>query len=225
MLRSMTGFGSSKVKLLMGAKCCVELRSINHKFLETVFHLPEGFSSLEDKIRKEIEPRIRRGRINCLIHVAGLPIAQAAVDEKLLKSYISNIHKIKSKFKIKDELSINTLLNLPGALVLIKNDRIMPKVWPGLKKLVNKAVDSLLAARLKEGRGLGAYLKSRLRELENHLILLKKRLPGIVKAKAAQLRTADERSSFLNDTCISEETSRLSFHISNFKHKLKKGSP
>ena len=65
MLQSMTGFGSKEIEIAPFGKITFEMRSTNHKFLETVFHFPEGFISLEDRIKKEIEAKIKRGRVTC----------------------------------------------------------------------------------------------------------------------------------------------------------------
>ncbi len=69
MIMSMTGFGSKETQVPGLGKVRVEIRSTNHKFLETVLHLPEGFLSLEDKIKREIESRIKRGRVTCAVNI------------------------------------------------------------------------------------------------------------------------------------------------------------
>ena len=69
LISSMTGFGNQEAEIKDIGRISVELRCTNHKFLETVFHLPEGLLSLEDKLKKEIETKIRRGRIFCAINI------------------------------------------------------------------------------------------------------------------------------------------------------------
>ena len=71
MIKSMTGFGRSEQQIGALGTVSVELRSTNHKFLETVLHLPEGFISVEEKIKKEIEARLKRGRITCVVTISG----------------------------------------------------------------------------------------------------------------------------------------------------------
>ena len=71
MITSMTGFGSRETQVAPFGKVRVELRSTNHRFLETVFHLPEGFLVLEDKLKKEIEAKMKRGRVVCAINIIG----------------------------------------------------------------------------------------------------------------------------------------------------------
>ncbi|MCX5711423.1 MAG: hypothetical protein NT060_05720 [Candidatus Omnitrophica bacterium] len=86
MIQSMTGFGSAHGRVMPFGKMTVELRSANHKFLETVFHLPVGFLSLEDKIKKCIESKIKRGRITCAVNIVGGEGSGVAINKALLKN-------------------------------------------------------------------------------------------------------------------------------------------
>ena len=118
MIKSMTGFGSKEAHIEPFGKVSIELRCTNHKFLEIVFHLPEGFLSLEDRIKKEIEAKLKRGRVTCAINISGSKGSKVSINKGLLKNYILSLKSIKNEFGIKDELSINTLIHLPGILSL-----------------------------------------------------------------------------------------------------------
>jgi len=161
MIQSMTGFGNQEVKVGSFGKISVELRSSNHKFLEMVFHLPEGFLSLEDKIKKEIEARIKRGRIACAINITGGKASGIFINKALLKNYILRLNNIKEQFRIRDEISMDTLIHLPGVLSLDENRAPQASLWPHLKILVKRALDGLIKTRQKEGRALFGYLKNR----------------------------------------------------------------
>ena len=86
----MTGFGSKEKEIGSFGKVSVELRCTNHKFLETVFHLPEGFLSLEDRIKKEIEAQLKRGRVTCAINISGAKESKVSINKGLFKNYISS---------------------------------------------------------------------------------------------------------------------------------------
>jgi len=116
MISSMTGFGSCEAEVDSIGRICVELRCTNHKFLESVFHLPDGLLSLEDKLKKEIEAKIRRGRVFCAINIKGEETQGIFVNRKLLKNYLRELNSIKSEFKIKDGLTLDSLIRLPGIL-------------------------------------------------------------------------------------------------------------
>lgn len=225
MIKSMTGFGSKEAKIAPIGKICVELRSINHKFQETVLHLPQGLLSLEDKIKKEIESKIKRGRVTCAIDIIGKEAPVVSINRALLKEYLLKLKQVKEEFQIKDEVSINTLVNLPGILSL-GQDRLLPSgIWPVLKASLLAALDELIKARQKEGGALCNYLKNRADLLRADLDNIEIRFKKAIKDNLSKMKTDEERSSFLRNAEISEEIERLAFHARNFKNKLLKNGP
>lgn len=223
MINSMTGFGSKEAEIKPWGKVCVELRSSNHKFLETVFHLPEGFLSLEDRIKKEVEAKIERGRVTCVINIIGGKTQSVFINKRLFKNYLSVLKNIKDRFHIKDEISIDTLIHLPGVLSLTESRIPNVRIWPGLKILVNQALEELVRTRQKEGRALYFYLKTRTQTLKVNLDVIKRRFKKVIKDRVAKIKTDEECVSFLKETDITEEIERLAFHINNFKNKISKG--
>ena len=221
-MQSMTGFGSKELEVAPYGKITLELKSSNHKFLETVFHVPDGFLSLEDKIKKTIEARIKRGRLICAMTVGGIQMPRAFVNKELIKNYVSTLKKIKGEFGIKDEININTLIHLPGVLSLEANNIPKQNIWPRVKLLVNGALDELLKTRHKEGKALQGYLKTRQEALNTSLGFIKKRFKKAIKEKLKTIVSDEERAGFLKESDITEEIERLAFHIRNFKNKLSK---
>ncbi|MFH0912927.1 MAG: YicC/YloC family endoribonuclease [Candidatus Omnitrophota bacterium] len=224
-MKSMTGFGSKEMMILPFGKICLEIRSTNHKFLETVFHLPVGFLSLEERIKKEIETRVKRGRVVCAVNIAGGPANNIFINKRLLKNYVTALKNIQRHSRLKDEVRLDTLIHLPGVLSLSENRISKTQIWPRLRILVRKTVDELVKMRQKEGRALHKYLKSRGQALESGLGIVRSRFKKVIRERVARLKTAEERSSFLKDTDITEEMERLAFHISNFKEKLSTAGP
>jgi len=225
MIQSMTGFGSFETIIPSLGKVSVELRSTNHKFLETVLHLPEGSLSLEDKIKKSIEAKIKRGRVTCGINISSRRAGDVFINKALLKKYVAKINAIKKEFKIEDGLNINTMIHLPGVLAL-EEERVSPEnIWPKLKTALGAAVNNLAKTRVREGLALQGYLKKQADELKEGLLAIKSRLKIALKEKFKSFTSDEERSSFLKDTDTTEEVDRLGFHIRNFKNKLIKGGP
>ncbi len=225
MLMSMTGFGSCEAKVAGFGTIRVELRSTNHKFLETPLHLPEGFLSLEERITKEIESRIKRGRLACAINIAGGQGSSVFINKALLKKYILAMRSIKVQAHIQDEIALDTLMHLPGVLSLTQNSIPKTNLWPHLKILINKALDELIRTRRREGEALQSYLKARALTLKTKLTMIKKRFQKAAKHKLAKILTDEERSSLLKDIDITEEVERLTFHIRNLTSKLSGGGP
>lgn len=225
MINSMTGFGGKSGEIPPFGKISVELRSSNHKFLETVLHLPEGFLLLEDRIKKEIESRVKRGRITCVININASSAPAVYINEKLLKNYLLVLKKIKKEFRVEGEASLDTLIHLPGVLSLAESEVPKERIWPALKSLLTEVVDDFVRTRQKEGLALQKYLKGRVKIIKSDVSLLQNRFKQVLQRETAKLKTSEEKSSFLKDADISEETSRIAFHLKNFEHKLFKAGP
>lgn len=225
MLNSMTGFASRQTEVAGFGRVTLELRSSNHKFLEIVFHLPDGFLSLEDRIKKIIEAKIKRGRVTCVMTVTGGEASSVFINKALLKNYILALKNIKKQFSISDEISINTLTHLPGVLALGENRLPQANLWPRLKILVELATDDLLKMRHNEGRALCAFLRNRAEILKANLAMIKTRFKKAIREKLKAINSDEERTSFLKETDISEEIERLAYYIKNFKNKLLKSGP
>jgi len=219
----MTGFGSQEAEVPSVGRICVELRCTNHKFIETVFHLPEGMLSLEDKIKKEIESRIRRGRVFCAVNIKSGQIQGIFVNRKLLKNYLREFGSLRKEFKINDNLPLDSLVRLPGVLSLKENKPDGAHIWERLKPLVLQALAELVKTRDKEGKALAAVLKKRSLSLRSDLVLIKRRFHVAVKSRMVNIKNEEERSAFLKGVDIAEEIDRLNFHIDNFQQKIIKG--
>lgn len=222
-INSMTGFGGFEAEISSLGRISVELRCTNHKFSEVVFHLPEGLLSLEDKLKKEIETKIKRGRVHCAINIRGQHAQGIFVNRKLLKNYLHELNSIKKEFKIKDGLTLDSLIRLPGILSLKEDHPVGVHIWERLKPVFLQALTSLLAARQKEGKELAGLLNKRSALLKKDLVFIKRRFVIAVKSKLKTIQMEDERVAFLKGADVAEETDRLYFHINNFQHKLVQG--
>jgi uncharacterized protein (TIGR00255 family) len=222
MMNSMTGFGSQEATVTPLGKINIEIKSANHKFLEVVCNLPEGFLFLEDKIKKEIEARVKRGRILCVINVNGSRRPAVSINHPLLNQYLLVLRRLKKQLHIADSLSLDTLVNLPGVLSITDHKIAKANIWPRLRLVLRQALDGLEKTRRKEGFSLSRYISGRAHTLERNLMFIHERFKKVVQTKSARIETDDERSGMLKETDISEEIERLAFHIRNFIVKLKK---
>ncbi|MHB8154881.1 MAG: YicC/YloC family endoribonuclease [Candidatus Omnitrophota bacterium] len=222
-INSMTGFGCQETEIDSVGRISVELRCTNHKFLETVFHLSEGLLSLEDKLKKEIEGKIKRGRIYCAINIKGQLAQGIFVNRKLLKNYLHELNSVKKEFKINDGLGLDSLIRLPGILSLKEDKPVGAHIWEKLRPVFLQALMSLLVARQKEGKALAGLLNKRSVRLKKDLVFIKRRFVVAVKNKLKKIQAEDERLAFLKGADVAEETDRLHFHINNFQHKIAQG--
>jgi uncharacterized protein (TIGR00255 family) len=225
MITGMTGFGRRQQRINGLGKVSVEMRSANHKFLETIVHLPEGMLSLEEKIKNEIESKIKRGRVTCAVSFLEGLTPFLLMNKPLLKNYLALIKCAKREFCINDQISINTLISLPGVLSLSQTKISAANIWPRIKPLVQKALADLLNMRANEGKAIHKFLKARAESLSVSVASIDKRFKKLIKDKLAVMATVEERSSFLKNSDITEELERLAFHIKSFKNKLFKTGP
>lgn len=225
MIKSMTGFGSAEKECAGFGKVTVELRSANHKFFEPVFHLPEGCLALEEKLKRQLEAVISRGRVVCVVSMAGAQSAHLRVNQALLKEYLSAARTMKARFHLQDALRLDTLLHLPGVVALVPERFAGEGLWAGVKPTMLQARAKLEQARQKEGRALYAQLYALCMALHQDLVRIRLRFKQAVRTRLSQLSTDEERSSFLRDSDITEEIERLAFHFKNFKQKIGRRGP
>ncbi|MDD5500550.1 MAG: YicC/YloC family endoribonuclease [Candidatus Omnitrophota bacterium] len=224
-ISSMTGFGSREADIDSIGRIYVELRCTNHKFREIVFHLPEGMLSLEDKIKKEVDLAIGRGRVLCSVSIKSGEAHGIFINRNLLKKYLHELNGIKKEFGIKGGLSLDSLIRLPGVLSLKEDKPAGAHIWECFKPLLQQALLALVKTRQKEGKALSGVLKKRCEELKKELCFVRKRFGEAVKTRARRIKSEEERAAFLKGADIAEEMDRLSFHIRNFQQKINKGGP
>ena len=223
-MQSMTGFGGKEMSTELGT-VSVELRSSNHKFLETVVHLPPGYLALEDRIKKLIESKVKRGRITCAVNFSNSRRSSVHINEPVLKSYVQIIRSLQRQLQVKQEVSLDTIIQLPGVLQLEEKKISSAAAWTALQKGLKTAVDELVRMRAKEGKALHGFCKSRAVSLRKDLNAIRKQFRLMVKSRLGKLKADEERVSFLKSSDITEEIERLSFHIRNFGSKLSKSGP
>jgi uncharacterized protein (TIGR00255 family) len=225
MIQGMTGFGSKEKSIAGIGVVSVEIRSTNHKFLEAVIHLPEGLISLEDKIKKEVEARIRRGRLTCVVNLGKISCPRVSVNQKLLDEYVRVVSRISKLYGLQEGVKVDTLINLPGVLCVSEENILPEKLWPGLKKVLKGSLDDLAAMRKKEGQALFAHLKAQVESLSKSIDFVKDRFKKAIKEKACVFTTDAERAAFLKESDVTEELQRLAFHARSFRQKLSVAGP
>ncbi len=223
-MQSMTGFGSREVSTAFGT-VSVELHSYNHKFLEIVMHMPPGYLYLEDRMKKMLESKTGRGRITCTLIVSGCNRTEVHVDAALLRKYASIIRDVRSQLRLKDDVTLSTIMHLPGVLHLVEKKIPNSAIWRPVQEAMGGALYEMLRMRAKEGAALYGFLKRKTISMKKGVDVIKKRFDKLVSDKLAHLKSDEERVSFIKNTDITEELERLVFHVKSFSAKLdKRGS-
>lgn len=235
MITSMTGQGRATTIIKpQGLKVTVEVRSVNHRYLDVTVKLPDQLAAYEDNIKQVVKREIARGSVNVAIHVEESNGKRLAIDDKVLDEFLRLLKELKKKAPMSSELTPEVLIRLPGLIKEKPRDVDPAVVWGHVEGLVERALRDLVKMRRSEGRNLEADLRKRLAAISKNLTLVKKRVPGRIKEKKAKLielieamqleadrnRLLQEILYFSERFDIHEECVRLENHLKLFRETL-----
>jgi len=221
MIKGMTGFGQAQREVL-GGRFSLEIKSLNHKFLDTVFHLPQGFGMFEERIKKQIKKKLKRGRIVVSMNFNVPPRQNVILNKSLAKDYFNRLKALKKQLGLKEPIKLNDVISLSG-IVEVQHSQISSDAWPKITSAVAEALDNLVEMRHTEGMSIHNDIYSKLYQLQEALVIIPRRAKIIISQKRKAL-SAEELPLFLKSTDINEEITRLKYHINNFRSKVKKQS-
>lgn len=163
----MTGYGVGKIK--RGDKeCLVEVKTLNNKYCDITIKNSMQSLEVEQKIEKLIKEKIFRGKVNILIKVESYNPGEEKVilNESLFNSYCEALKVLKEKYKFKDEINIDSIIKFKDIFQVVKEEEEKTgKMWPLIEEAVNKALDSLLEMREREGKILINDIKKRIKKI------------------------------------------------------------
>ena len=233
----MTGFARRELSGPWGTLVC-ELRSVNHRFLESSFRLPEELRSAESDLRQNAVQALRRGKLDCTITYR--PAQDAAlsleVDPSALERLIGQLDKLERTIPV-GTVDLLEVLRWPGVL----KDRTAAgeELLTATQEVFNGALADLCAARAREGEKLRAILEQRCESLETLVKQVQVRLPEVqsrlttkirdrikeLAASADQDRLEQEIALLLQRLDVDEELERLSGHIAEIRRVLAASEP
>ena len=236
MIYSMTGFASA-TRELAGAALNVELRSVNHRYLDLQFRLPEDLRALEPGLRELIVAKLQRGKVECRVGLSALPAAQKSFELNLevMKQLRALSEKLRLAWPSVPGLTAADILRWPGMLgaETVSLDEMRAACHAALQEVL----DEFTASRSREGEKLKAVLLERLATMEERVATVAPRMPEVLAAfrekLASRLHEAmavsdDERirqeiTLFANRIDVDEELSRLTTHFSEIRRILGAG--
>ena len=236
MISSMTGFAAAARDTAHGS-LSVELKTVNHRYLEFQTRIPEELRSLEPLMREAVAAKLTRGKVDC--RIAYVPVASSrrslAPDAQALAALEGASRQVLARFPDARPLSVGEVLHWPGVLAdeTISADTLKDDVLD----LVQKALGDLNQTRGREGAKLEAVLRERLERMGALVKEAEPLMPGVVRAFADKLAAkvteagaspSDERIHqeivlYAARIDVDEELSRLVAHLSEFKRVLDKG--
>ena len=226
MPNSMTAFSRIDVNSEFGS-LIFELKSVNHRFIEINFKIPELFKKLELQMRDLLKEALVRGKVECSIIInENTVLSETKIDQAQLENYLDLMQKVKSKVGEPDKISITDVLNLPGVL----NQK--PVESSGLEKFClegfKETIKKLKEFREIEGKKLKKDITEKIKFIEVHLESLEKELPRLLDLNRKRLekrisdlavqidrdRLDQEMVLLANRSDIDEDIVRLRSHSS-----------
>jgi len=243
MANSMTGFGRGEASGY-GYQFTIELKAVNHRFFETSVRMPRHLNSLEDRIRKILQSKINRGRIDVFVNVKETEEKKrlVKVDKDLALSYDKTLKELALALNTPYETDIYRLAALPEVFSVEDTDIDLELIWEPLGRAVTEALDGFVAMRKVEGEGLAEDLLSRLHTIMlakekiagysdtiviDYQTRLQERIEVLLGDKVIldEARLANEVAFFADRVSITEELVRLQSHIDQCREALKSSEP
>ena len=226
---SMTGFGSGSFSL-KGIKYTVEIKSVNHKYFDVCFKMPESLICYQEKIKKIIKNKVMRGYLDVAVFIEyNLSNKEILIDNKLARAYLKSLKNLQQDLKLKGDITLNLLLGFPE---IIKIKSLSKVSWLGLKNALLRAIENLLNMKEKEGNRIKRDIDGRVRKLKDiidDIIKIntksipenKKRLEEKIKERFKDVNMNEDRlyteiSLMIEKSDITEEILRLNSHLSEF---------
>lgn len=219
MIKGMTGFGSARVST-GDMKGVIEVKSVNHRYLDLVFYLPIGFGSTENKVRQLITKAVRRGRVTVSFKITEKPEPKISLNKKAVKQYLTYARGLKKEFHLDNNLNLSDLIKLPG-VVDARDVFVSPeKIWSAMDKALQRSVNSLDAMRKREGGALARDINNVLRRMSSQVRKIQARTKAVLREKKKAL-SMEEFSSYQKSVDVNEEIARLTHYIDEFKSLIK----
>lgn len=240
MIKSMTGFGRAEI-MEGNRKFTVEMKSVNHRYLDINIKMPKKISFFESAVRNLLKEYIQRGKVDVFITYEDYNEDNFSLkyNEEAAKEYLGYLQKMSETFGLENDVKVSTLSRYPEVLTLEEQSVDEKELWAVLEKALRAASQQFVESRITEGENLQKDLIGKLDTMLTYVDFIEERSPQILKeyrarleAKVAELladtqldenRIAAEVTIFADKICVDEETVRLRSHVEATKNTLSEG--
>ena len=237
MIRSMTGYGKETLST-EGREYQVEIKSVNHRYLDINIKMPKTLSYLEETIKKEISQKIKRGKIDVFITYENNSQEgkNVKINKELAKIYINQLKELAQEEKISSNIEVTEIAKFPDILT-IKIDEEDDKIKEEIIQVTQQATEKIIEMKNIEGNKIEQDLLTRIEKIEKkieeiskkstglieeYVVKLEKRIKEILKTEEIdKTRLAQEVVIYADKCSIEEEITRLKSHIYQFKNLIK----
>ena len=237
MIKSMTGFGRCEIQQ-DSKKFTVELKSVNHRYLDVNIRMPKKLNFFETSIRTLLKSYANRGKVDIFITYEDLSQAQSSVkyNPLIAAEYMKYFKQMEEEFGLENDINVSALARFPEVLTMEEQVEDEEELWNGLKKALEGAFAQFVETRITEGENLKKDILAKLTFLEQEVAAVEERSPQIVaeyrqklEEKVAELladtqmeenRLAAEVILYADKICTDEEVVRLKSHIQHMRATL-----
>lgn len=241
-MKSMTGYGKG-VAARDGRELVIELKSVNHRFLDIGIRVPRMLGCTEDTIRKVLNTRLSRGHVDVFISYRNTreDAKSVRIDTQLLTAYVTAARQAPAHLGLEDDLTLANVLRLPDVCEIVAADEDTDALIALADEATNAAVDALETMREAEGERLKTALQAGVDAMAAYRERILMRAPLVVEDYRKKLteriesvlsdteidraRLATEIALFADRACIDEELVRLQSHITQFRAYLEASEP
>ena len=237
MIKSMTGFGRAEAAD-EERKITVELKSVNHRYLDLNIKMPKKLSFFEAAIRNFLKNYIQRGKVDVFITFEDYTQNRVSLkyNQELAAEYMQYFEQMSGYFNIENDVKVSHLMRCPEVLIMEDQGIDESELWPPLESVLRQACEKFVESRRVEGENLKKDLLQKLAGLDEKVCLVEERSPEVIAAYREKLtakmrelledtqieenRIAAEVVLFADKICNDEETVRLHSHIKNMRDIL-----
>lgn len=241
MLKSMTGYGRSKLQF-DGKEYIIEIKSVNHRYVDINVKTPRNISYIEDKIKKMVLNSVSRGKIDVYINCTniGNSSEKVYINKNLAGEYIKQLQEIALENNLNTNINITDIINFPD--ILVTNNFIDEEtLWNEFEPKICEALEQFDNMKIEEGKKLCTDVLSRIDIIDKNLLIISHESTGLVEKYIVKLearikeilkdnsiidqnRLAQEAVIFSDKSSIEEEITRLNSHINQFKQMINESS-
>ena len=237
MIKSMTGFGRGESQSQLG-KITVEIRSVNHRYLDLNIRMPRKLNPLESNIRNEIKRSVTRGKMDVYINYEDFAEDNVKLqyNASIAKEYATYIMEMEKELGIPQDISTMKIATLPEVFVMSQADEDVDELWSLLGEALKNALDGFVKQRIAEGSELKADLDEKLDHITKLVETVETKYPSILEDYKSRLyaklketladtnvdesRIAQEMVIYADKCCVDEETVRLKSHVLQIKNTM-----
>ncbi|TQV73741.1 YicC family protein [Aliikangiella marina] len=236
MIRSMTAFARQPIEKTWGTGAW-EIRSVNSRFLETNFRLPEAYRYLEFKLREKLRKKLQRGKVDCSLRIdtANSETGDLTIDKALVKSLFKSYEELELITGVTQQPNLTRFLSWPGVIQSAEVDS--EQMEAELLAELDAGIDQLIQMREREGNSLADIINQRLQGMTEQVALVRKEMPEIIqwqknkilsRFEEAQVELEEQRLEqemvlIAQKIDVDEELDRLDTHIHEVGRLIKKG--